>query len=347
MNVRKISNSAGLYGLFDDDAHQTILPCEYIDIGDVQYNDLVVVQKETERYEGAQWVNGKYHRAGLFNLRTRRFIIPCICHSIWHFDRNTDLVCVVKENDGHSSGYINALGEVIIPLIYDMPWHDTFDSNKAITLKLNDKYGVVDYLNRTKLSFKYENLDAGRFESIEQPLSRVCEDGLWGFVDREYQTVISCKYRNVSEYFPVGEYWRALATDTDGKEHLLDERGRDVIPSRYSSFRIYNGREYFAECFYRTLFGGWQKEYISTIDGHVLSSGNSEMDQKTKDALAYAIIYGSVAVAKATLNIFCGAVGCPPPSAPIEGYYSKQARDRAWEEYKKSGSILNALGKMF
>lgn len=347
MQVRKISNSDGLYGLFDDDTHQIILPCEYVNIEELQYNNLVVVHKETERYHGAQWVDGKYRRAGLFNAKTRRFIIPCQCHSIWHFDKNTDLACVIKENDGHSSGYINALGEVKIPFIYDMPWHDNFDSNNAITLRLNDKYGVVDYMNRTRLPFRYENLDAGRFEYIEQPLSRICENGLWGFVNREYQIVISCRYSNALEYFPVGEYWRTLTTDTNGKDHLLDERGRDIIPSKYSYFRLYKDREYFAECYYKTLFGGWIKEYVSTLDGHILGSNSSDMDQKTKDVLAYAIIYGSVSVAKAALNLVCNALGCPPPSAPLEGYYSKQARDRAWDEYKHSGSIINALGKMF
>lgn len=347
MKVKIISNSEGLYGLFDDDARQMILPCEYIEIGEVQYNNLVVVQKETEKYYGAQWTIGKYHKSGLFNVRTRRFVIPCQCHSIWKFDKNTDLACIVQENDGHSSGYINAMGEVIIPFVYDMPWHDSFDSNKAITLRLNDKYGVVDYMNRTKLPFKYENLDAGRFDDIEQPLSRICENGLWGFVNRDYQTVISCKYRNVLGYFPVGQYWRTLATDTSGKEHLLDEKGRDVIPSRYSSFRIYNGREYFAECFYWALFGGWQKEYVSTIDGHVLGSNNSEMDQMTKDALAYAVIYGSAAVAKGAVKMIASFLGYPIPNRPVENYYSKKIRDAAWKEYKDTGSIMKAIGKMF
>lgn len=346
MSIIKIKGQNEKYGLYDDVSHQQILVCEYFEIVDLQYNDLFVVKKAVSPYYGGQSINGSYSRAGLFNARTLQFLIPCENHSIWHYDKNVGLACVVKENDGHSSGYINSNGETIIPFIYDMPWHDNFDTNKAITLCINGEYGVVDTLNRVKLPFQYENIDAGRFELPEQPLSRICKNGLWGFVDRNYNIAISCQYRNVGSYFPIGTYWRSIVTDNNGKQHLINEKGNDVIPSKYSSFGIPIGREYVAECSYWSLFGGWQKEYVSTIDGHIMGSNSSEMDQFTKDLLAKAIIYGSVAAAKGALKIVAAACGTPLPPDGVSSYYSKQIRDKAWRVYKESGSILEALSAM-
>ena len=349
MNIEIISNDRGLYGLKDTETNQIVLPCEYLGIEDIQYNNCVVVRKEVpQSFTWTQSINSTHYTEGLFNIEKRKFILDCNYRGIWKFDKNTGLACVVKKHDGHSSGFINKDGDIIIPLEYDMPWHECFDTNKAITLRNSSgKYGVIDCENRIKLPFIYDNLDAGRFTSYE-PLSRVNINDLWGYVDRNYQLSIPCQYRLAGSFFEIGGFWRALVTNSSGKDMLIDPNGRDIIPSKYKSFRIRIGQEYYAECFYDSLFSGLQMDIISTIDGHIISSSsNNGMDQRTKDLLAKMIIYGSTSAAKGAIKLLCSVLGYPVPIPDGVIYtYSQQLRDAAWEEYKTSGSILKALNKL-
>lgn len=342
--VRFSDNNTGRYGLKDSVTGSIILPCKYLGIGPFQYNNRVVVLKEApDSYLWTQSINGVRYTEGLFDVEHRRFVLDCDYRGIWPFDENTGLACVVKRHDGHSSGYINKDGVFVIPMIYDMPLRDTFDTNKAITLKYDGKYGVVDYANKTRLPFEYDNSDAGQFYSSE-PLSLICRGDRWGYVDRDYNVVIPPKYKQAGTFFEVGGYWRAIVTGSNGKDALIDTSGNSVIPSKYSSFRIRIGQEYYAQCFYPSLFGGAKSDILSTIDGHVVYS-TSGMDQKTKDLLAKAIIYGSVSAAKSAIALFCSSLGYPLPDYVIYEH-SKRARDRAWEEYQKTGSIFKALERL-
>lgn len=347
MSIEKFSNSIGLLGLKETETGKIILDCDYLSISHIQYNNCVVVQKEVPKsYSWTQSINNTHYTEGLFDVEKRKFVLECKYRGIWDFDKETGLACVVKRHDGHSSGFINRNGDVIIPLEYDMPWHEYFDTNKGMTLRRSSdgKYGVVDNENRIKLPFEYDNLDAGRFFSSE-PLSGVSKNKLWGYVDRNYQIIIPCRYQRAGNFFEVGGYWRALVTDSSGKELLIDTNGHSIIPPKYSSFKIRIGQEYYAMCFYQSFFRGVQMDIISTIDGHIISSSDAAaMDHRTKDLLARGIIYASVSAAKGAIKLLSSALGYPIPIPDgVTHAYSQKIRDLAWQEYEKTGSIIKAI----
>jgi len=82
---------------------------------------------------------------------------------------------LIKGNDKY--GYINTVGKVIVPFIYDkaLPFNEGLAA-----VCLNGKFGYIDKNNNVVIPFKYQN--AGDFS---EGLAPVMLDGTWRYIDRK------------------------------------------------------------------------------------------------------------------------------------------------------------------
>lgn len=70
------------------------------------------------------------------------------------------------------------------------------------------------------------------------------------------------------------------------------------------------------------------------------------MDKDTKDKLAKAAIFGTGTIATTAINILVPALGGRVEPKLI-ATLGREARERAWNEYQRTGDIMKALESLF
>ena len=84
----------------------------------------------------------------------------------------------------------------------------------------------------------------------------VCRNDKWGFVDKEGNEVIPCKYENV-EYFYHGHCF----VEKNGKWGIINTDGKEVVPCEYENILGSNFPEHYAigeknkKCYIISKFG--------------------------------------------------------------------------------------------
>ena len=325
------------YGIIDNSGME-ILPPEYIQIEYANEEGLYIVHQLVDNsFYWTQCINMQHYVVGLYNANTHNWILPCENYSIWHFDTKYHLACVIKRHNGKSSGFINPEGLFVIPPIYDMPYWEQFDTYGLMPLKLNDRWGVLDYRNNVQLEFKYDYIEPFTEGS---PFTRIELNGKTGYIDNSVKIIISPQYEEGISFINSGGFWRTIVK-YDSKYYIIDENHK-ILSLGYKCIRILIGEHYYAEAFCYSLIKGWYWEKISLISGNSIERG---WDKQSKDILAKAVIYGTTAAASAAVSALANICGAQIPY-PLKQKYSNEARDRMWRQYMKTGDILDALGEI-
>ena len=141
-------------------------------------------------------------------------------------------------------GFVNILGEEIIPTIYCYRHNHyrTYFSEDLVAVGLNGKYGFIDRSGKTIVPFIYyevgdfcEGLAAVKLE----------KHGNWGFVDKTGKEVIPCiydyGYGHTSDggdvtYIDEPSFSEGLAgVMYNGNYGFIDKTGKEVIPFKYGA----------------------------------------------------------------------------------------------------------------
>ena len=334
-----IRKSGEKYGLVDRRGN-TILPTTYFGISWAQYNSLYIVKKAVgNSYSWTQSINLQHFTVGLYDAQQKKWIQECINYSIWPFDPVYHLACVVKRHDRHSSGFINAKGDFIIPLKYNMPYWEHFDAYGHMPLVYNEKWGLVDFQGNTLIDFEYDEINPIYGNCC---FAKIKKNDKIGYVNTECKIIVSPRYEEGIDYFCAGGYWRTIVKE-GGQYFVIDERGKHVSIG-YKDIRIRIGESYYAEALCFSLFGGgWHWVRLSTITGNIVSG--TGMDRTTKDLIVKAAIFGTATAASAAVSALekAGGVSLPPP---VKYKYSSEAKQRAWETYQRTDSVIDALSAL-
>ncbi|QSE98836.1 WG repeat-containing protein [Fulvivirga lutea] len=106
-------------------------------------------------------------------------------------------------------------------------------SNGLFAVKINNRYGFVDHLNRLIIANRYE--DVGDFK---EDLMAVKLIGKWGFIDRYENIVIQPTFQSTSDF----ESGMAVVQE-NGKYGLIDKKGNKLSAFVYDGIsRLPNGK---------------------------------------------------------------------------------------------------------
>lgn len=146
--------------------------------------------------------------------------------------------------------------QVVIPAIYDETSCDCFSEGLA-AVKLNDKYGYIDWKGTIVIPTVYEVA-----YSFVNNMAQVKSDGKWGCIDRSGNTVIPMIYDYFSDFsedlavvragdkcsfidvngkkvFPIdfdeanGFYKGRARVTYNGKKGIIDKTGAFIVPAKY------------------------------------------------------------------------------------------------------------------
>ena len=104
-------------------------------------------------------------------------------------------------------------------------WHDDCICNGLIKVRLDGKYGFINKDGEEIIPCKYEDADA-----FSDGLAKVKSAEGWGFVNENGEEIISCKYEDVDVFF----YGLALVQSNEGFGWgFVNENGEEIIPCKY------------------------------------------------------------------------------------------------------------------
>ena len=104
-------------------------------------------------------------------------------------------------------------------------WHDDCICNGLIKVRLDGKYGFINKDGEEIIPCKYEDADA-----FSDGLAKVKSAEGWGFVNENGEEIISCKYEDVDVFFD----GLALVQSNEGWGWgFVNENGEEIIPCKY------------------------------------------------------------------------------------------------------------------
>ena len=198
------------YGMWDKD-FSVVIPADYKYLGMPSADKLVAFSEDKSDDEGC----------GYLDMKGKVAIEPQ-----WHeaddFVEGMAVVVVKKGKDDDVSykyGIINKKGEYIVePQKNELL---SLGENRFEMVKSNGKSVLCDK-NLEELSGSYDDIYA-----FSCGLARVEKEGKgYGFIDKNGQEVISCKYLHVSDY---SEDLAFVMKDADSKVEVLDKKGETVL----------------------------------------------------------------------------------------------------------------------
>jgi hypothetical protein len=206
----------GKYGLLDTKKQEFIIPPVY-DFAEIYDEGYSLIQKDGHfgfiNHQGEMLTSLDYNAArhhnnqlilveknGKFTFLDKRIL------SGQHLDfagnpefrEEYDMV-ISSYNDGFSIvvlgekyGYINDLGEEIIPLMYDGA---TLFEGQVAAVKFGEKWGVIDKANGKIIDFKYTEM-----RPFNNKISVAKNGKKWGAIDMHDQTIVPFKYKFLSDF---------------------------------------------------------------------------------------------------------------------------------------------------
>jgi len=131
-------------------------------------------------------------------------------------------------------GFLNKDEKVVITCQYE---NYGFTHNEFANMKLNGKWGIINYAGKEIVPFIYDMIEKPRYEYIN--IVQVMRNGFWGFVDfycgKEF---IPCVYQKVNDF--INNYaivWR------NSKCGIVNKNGEEVVLCKYD--RIEHHYDYF------------------------------------------------------------------------------------------------------
>lgn len=125
-------------------------------------------------------------------------------------------------------GFLNKSFQTIIPAIYDDILRFDEKNLRAIGVKQNGKWGLIDYTGKVVLPLEYEACALGQWGLI-----RVKRDGKWGLIDTEGTEIIGFEYQG--GLTSLGDY---LSARKNGKWGILSRDGQVVLDFIYDDVTV-------------------------------------------------------------------------------------------------------------
>lgn len=157
-----------------------------------------------------------------------REVVPCRYNDVFDFNEG-----MARVETGGKWGYVDKTGREVIPCIYGQ----AYDFSDGLAKVYLEKQFFIDKTGK-------EVLAAGRDWGVfKEGLARITRDGKTGFVDKEGNEVIPCKYdgasmfcegmASVSEDHLLPEEEQTDEIDYYTTEGFIDRTGREVTPCKY------------------------------------------------------------------------------------------------------------------
>lgn len=151
-------------------------------------------------------------------------IIPCIYDEARDFDLGVSIV-----EKGEKTGVINKYGKMVIPCKYDNI--NSFGKDSLAVAFLNEKSGFIDLEGNIVIPFNYDYCD-----NFSEGLAAVCQDGLYGFINKKGELIIPCQYTGIYNGYGFCDGLVGVSIDggidgaLDDKWGYIDKTGKIVIP---------------------------------------------------------------------------------------------------------------------
>ncbi len=131
-------------------------------------------------------------------------------------------LAAVQDNVEGKWGYINLLGELVIPYQYQEA-HSFNDEGYAL-IKANDRYFAIDRKGTLIHEFQHERMIP------DGSIYMICNNGYWGWCDASGKTFIECVYEDVK---PFGNA-RLAPVRIAGKWAYISKEGNIVIKRQFT-----------------------------------------------------------------------------------------------------------------
>ena len=157
-------------------------------------------------------------------------VLPCTFDDIGQLSNNLAHVVSNKK-----MGFINNIGEIIIPIKFDAPYNyqDICNFNLGFcTVVRNGKYGMIDTTGKIKIKYSYKQLG----KSSELIAFR--KSNLWGFMRHNGKKILSSKY-NYAE----STTNNIAIVQKDTLMGIINHSAKYIIPMTYNSIRLLNDSE--------------------------------------------------------------------------------------------------------
>ena len=116
--------------------------------------------------------------------------------------------------------YVNKLGQEIVPPKYDFVWE--FNEGMAI-VELNGKHGYVNKLGQEIVPLKYDDV-----RNFKEGMAWVQLNEKWGYINKLGEEIVPLKYDNAG-YFNEGMAWVQL----NEKWGYINKLGEEIVPLKY------------------------------------------------------------------------------------------------------------------
>ena len=185
------------------------------EVKEVDYTPLFTRYKSTA---------GKYGYIGVVNTKDslKAVVIPPTYDGAWKFNEG---LAAVKLNGKY--GYINKLGQEIVPLKYDaytngLAFRESFSEGMA-PVRLNEKFGYVNKQGQEITPIKYEYA-----ANFCEGLAQIKLNGKYGYINQLGEEVVPPKYEHANDFC------EGLAlVESNGKYGYINQSGEEVVPCKY------------------------------------------------------------------------------------------------------------------
>ena len=175
----------------------------------------------------------------------------------------SDGLAAVK-SDG-MCGYIDRLGQWIIPPTYNFPIGDFSSGLAFVGNQFLDKNGA-----RAFEGAKFENARSFKPKG-EKALAAVQLSGQWGFIDLNGELVISPKYDNAGDFSESSDGLYLAPVKVGGVWGYVDSKGRELIMSKFDYAWNFSGS--FAAVMIEGAVGYIDRTGLYTIDPRFVHGG--------------------------------------------------------------------------
>jgi len=240
-----VLSSNGKYGFIDMDKKE-VIPCIYLEESGFS-KGYTIVSKEKGKYglidkSGTEVIPCQYKfiensfiafswrvvsdgKYGIFDLEKKDFFLPCKYEEIRIESLGKEKWIKIKLNDKY--GLIDFSGKEILPCIYDKLQSYTIKNNGVLLVQLNGKKGIINKAIEEIIPCKYDYI--GSFNDNQASISL---NDKHGYIDiTTGKEIIPCKYDNIRVY---GEY--RLAT-LKNETIVFDKQGKK-IDIRFGTMRF-------------------------------------------------------------------------------------------------------------
>ncbi len=150
-------------------------------------------------------------------------VVPLIYEEV-AFNVTENLIAVKKENKW---GFINRNNDVIIPFEYDEAY-PFFE--KLAVVKKGNQYGAINTKNKVKGKFNGEN-EKKSFPFYSDGLRVFEKEGKFGYINKKGKVVIPAIYEYAYPFVNGMAY-----VELNGKSGFINKKGKEIIPIKYSQF---------------------------------------------------------------------------------------------------------------